>query len=97
MQPTTFRSFIEYDVDCEFPLQNLPWGIFSTADIAQPRIGVAIGDQILDVAQIRHLFTSPALKDNQFVFAEVCCRPLLRWRCAGLLSQRNYVVVCSAH
>ena len=32
MHPTLRRSFIEYDSDCEFPLQNLPWGIFSTAD-----------------------------------------------------------------
>lgn len=38
---------------------------------AQPRIGVAIGDQVLDVSAVRHLFTGPALKDNQHVFAEV--------------------------
>lgn len=70
MHPTLRRSFIEYDSDCEFPIQNLPWGIFSTADNEQPRIGVAIGDQVLDVSKVRHLFTGPALKDNQHVFAE---------------------------
>lgn len=38
----------------EFPVQNLPWGLFSTAECG-PRPGVAIGDQVLDVA--------PALAD----------------------------------
>jgi fumarylacetoacetase len=35
--------------DCEFPIQNLPYGIFQTAGSA-PRAGVAIGDRILDLA-----------------------------------------------
>lgn len=36
------------------------------------RIGVAIGDQILDLKQIAHLFCGPNLKHKQHVFAEVC-------------------------
>jgi fumarylacetoacetase len=35
--------------DTDFPIQNLPFGVFSTADGPDPRIGVAIGDQILDL------------------------------------------------
>lgn len=35
--------------DTDFPLNNLPCGVFSLAD-DQPRCGIAIGDQILDVA-----------------------------------------------
>jgi len=34
--------------DTPFPLNNLPYGVFSTAE-TNPRCGVAIGDQILDV------------------------------------------------
>ena len=34
--------------DCDFPLNNLPYGVFST-DGAQPRCGVAIGDSVLDL------------------------------------------------
>ena len=34
--------------ETDFPLNNLPYGVFSTSDA--PRCGVAIGDQILDVA-----------------------------------------------
>ena len=35
--------------DTPFPLNNLPYGVFSTAN-TDPRCGVAIGDMILDVA-----------------------------------------------
>ncbi len=34
--------------ETEFPLNNLPYGVFSTADRSR-RLGVAIGDQIVDV------------------------------------------------
>ena len=37
--------------DTDFPLNNLPYGVFSTPG-SQPRCGVAIGDQILDVAAL---------------------------------------------
>ena len=36
---------------CDFPLNNLPYGVFSTGGEA-PRCGVAIGDQVLDVAAL---------------------------------------------
>ena len=35
--------------DGDFPIQNLPFGRFHTAADATPRIGVAIGDRILDL------------------------------------------------
>ncbi|MFM8466543.1 MAG: fumarylacetoacetase [Oxalobacteraceae bacterium] len=35
---------------CDFPIQNLPFGIFSTAQLRTPRAGVAIGDQVLDLS-----------------------------------------------
>ncbi len=35
--------------DSDFPLQNLPYGVFSTLNQPEPHIGVAIGDQILDL------------------------------------------------
>jgi len=35
---------------CDFPIQNLPFGVFSTAEQAAPRAGVAIGDQVLDLS-----------------------------------------------
>ena len=43
------RSWVESanDPASDFPLNNLPYGVFSTAD-TDPRCGVAIGDMILD-------------------------------------------------
>jgi fumarylacetoacetase len=45
------RSFVETasDPDVDFPIQNLPLGVFSTRTDANARIGVAIGDQIFDL------------------------------------------------
>jgi fumarylacetoacetase len=47
------RSWVESANNAEtgFPLNNLPYGVFSVGDGA-PRCGVAIGDQILDVAAL---------------------------------------------
>ena len=46
----------------DFPIQNLPFGIFATDSGAGPTGGVAIGDQILDLAQVvaMDLFDGPA-------------------------------------
>lgn len=44
------KSFIEVAEQSDFPIQNLPFGIFSTAAQPQARAGVAIGDQVLDLS-----------------------------------------------
>ncbi|MFD1559230.1 fumarylacetoacetase [Paraburkholderia silviterrae] len=38
------------DAACDFPIQNLPFGVFSTASNANARVGVAIGDSVVDLA-----------------------------------------------
>ena len=45
------RSWVETAnrPDCEFPIQNLPLGVFRTAGDRRPRLGLAIGDSILDL------------------------------------------------
>jgi fumarylacetoacetase len=55
------RSFVESAnlPDCDFPIQNLPFGAFERAG-GRPRIGVAIGDQIVDVAAAAGLLDGPA-------------------------------------
>jgi len=37
--------------DTDFPIQNLPFGVFSRKGDAERRVGVAIGDQIVDVGE----------------------------------------------
>ncbi|XP_041460201.1 fumarylacetoacetase-like [Lytechinus variegatus] len=63
-------SFIEYGSECNFPIQNLPYGVFSTASNGKQRIGVAIGDMILDLSQIKDLFNGPILSECNDVFTE---------------------------
>jgi fumarylacetoacetase len=47
--------------DCDFPVQNLPYGVFRPrGDGAEPMVGVAIGDQILDVAAVAPFVDAPA-------------------------------------
>src|ERR1043166_804344 len=43
------QSFIEVAPDSHFPIQNLPFGVFKPAQGAA-RVGVAIGDFVLDLA-----------------------------------------------
>src|SRR6201995_5523774 len=45
------RSFISVEAESDFPIQNLPYGVFSAHGLA-PRIGVAIGDYVLDLWEL---------------------------------------------
>lgn len=42
-------SFIPVPPESHFPIQNLPYGVFRRTGSANARIGVAIGDQVLDL------------------------------------------------
>jgi len=74
------KSWIESanDAACDFPIQNLPFGVFSTASQANARVGVAIGDSVVDLAVLhdagllrvpsasaseQNVFARPALND----------------------------------
>ena len=42
-------SWLPVSADSDFPIQNLPYGVFTTASQPQPHIGVAIGEHVLDL------------------------------------------------
>jgi len=46
------------EAGCDFPIQNLPFGTYSRAPRWEPRIGVAIGDRILDLRLARLIDTN---------------------------------------
>ncbi|MCP3740462.1 fumarylacetoacetase [Rossellomorea sp. BNER] len=46
------HSFIEVKTDSHFPIQNLPYGVFRPKNGGTPRVGVAIGDYVLDLSII---------------------------------------------
>src|ERR1043165_3910344 len=63
----SLKSWIEVDPSSDFPIQNLPFGIFKTQS-SSPRVGVAIGDQVLDLAILNHLGFLEKLKIDNSVF-----------------------------
>jgi len=44
------RTFIDVPIDSHFPIHNLPYGVFRPSAGLAPRIGVAIGDLVLDLS-----------------------------------------------
>ena len=66
----SLKSWIEVKPNSDFPLQNLPFGIFKTQS-SSPRIGVAIGDQVLDLAILNKLGFLDKLKIPIAPFAVV--------------------------
>ncbi len=58
----------------DFPIQNLPFGIFSTATDRQKRVGVAIGDEILD---LQAAFACGALPELPSPVVSACGRDAL--------------------
>ena len=78
--------------DCDFPIQNLPYGVFSVGGDA-PRCGVAIGDQIVDLAACEAqgfldaggTFSAPQL--NDFIALGIVKWSEIRGALTALLAQ----------
>src|ERR1700730_6365267 len=71
----TLKSFIASAnaPDCDFPIQNLPYGAFRPRGAGgTPRIGVAIGAAVLDIAAVADLMDEPAARA-----ARACAAPHL--------------------
>ncbi len=60
------------DPQCEFPLANLPWGIFRNG--GEARIGVALGDRVLDLRACAENGLLAGLNAN---LLDACRAPLL--------------------
>jgi fumarylacetoacetase len=73
-------SWVETAQGSDFPIQNLPLGIFSDGD--QRRAGVAIGDYVLDLSAL------PGLLEEEWL--EDLSRPVLNaWLARGPQAQRK--------
>ena len=46
------HSFVDVDPASDFPIQNLPYGVFSSKDGLPPRVGIAIGNFVLDLWEL---------------------------------------------
>ncbi|WP_323038747.1 fumarylacetoacetase [Gemmobacter sp.] len=83
---------------CDFPIQNLPYGVFD--DGTGARMGVAIGHFVLDVGRIDHgldpvLFAEPAWNAVMAAGPEAWAR--LRARLTTLLSDRAHRAAVEPH
>ena len=71
MDPTTDptkKSFIPVSEHSHFPIQNLPYGVFKSSNSEKPRVGVAIGDYVLDLSVLESegYFEDIYPKENHF-------------------------------
>ncbi|MFK7775698.1 MAG: fumarylacetoacetase [Saprospiraceae bacterium] len=50
----TLKSWVEVPAGSDFPIQNLPFGVFKTKD-SEPRVCSAIGNYVIDLAKVNDL------------------------------------------
>jgi fumarylacetoacetase len=72
----SLRSFVDVAKDSGFPIQNLPYGVFSTSSDSRPRVGVAIGDYVLDLAAVEEAGLIPRMS-AQSVFRQPSLNALM--------------------
>jgi len=109
MSKENLKSWIPVDKNSDFPIQNLPFGIFlppketiakhDKAKDTLPRVGVAIGDQVLDLLELKKTGVFNALKFDTNVFAKSSLNDFIalgkkttgavRTRISKLLEERN--------
>ena len=66
-----FKSFIEISPESHFSIMNLPYGIFAPKAGGEPRVGVAIGDNVMDLAVLEEEgFFDACLLGKERVFAK---------------------------
>ena len=60
---TEMKTWMNIPEGSDFPIQNLPYGIFTYEDHNSPRAGVAIGNMVLDLSAIQEagLLSVPGL------------------------------------
>ncbi len=71
------RSWVDVPENSDFPIQNLPFGIFETGS-RSARAGVAIGDSILDLAELASRGYLVNLDLDDGLYAQAVLNPLMR-------------------
>lgn len=63
----TLKSWVEVPGESDFPIQNLPFGVFKTKD-SEPRVCSAIGNYVIDLAKVNDLAFFADLKIPKAIF-----------------------------
>ncbi len=83
-------SWIDVAPDSDFPIQNLPFGVFSTGK-EQPRVGVAIGDHIVDLKALHVLGYLENLPFDAADFAATSLNRIIQKGKKGTRDLRNRI------
>jgi len=81
----SLNSWVNVPANSDFTIQNLPFGIFSISTDS-PRVGVAIGEQILD---LKNLFELGYLNGTPFELADFDCEVLNKMMKHGKMAVRE--------
>ncbi len=90
------RSWVPVPEGSDFPLQNLPYGVFSTSG-SERRCGVAIGEHVLDLAPVLgdQSFAAPSL--NGFLAAGRARWEQVRRSLTSFLSDPSHAIDVEPH
>ncbi len=80
MDPTVdpaVKSFVPVAPESHFPLQNLPYGMFSPTPRDEPRAGTRIGDFVLDLAVIQNAGLLDAAGLPEGIFSHYVLNPFM--------------------
>jgi fumarylacetoacetase len=71
------KSWIEVPDNCDFPIQNLPFGVFRTGGNPVPRLCTAIGNYVADLSVMSYLGFFKDLDIDQEVFNQLYINRLM--------------------
>lgn len=84
-------SWVAVPEGSDFPIQNLPFGVFSTAEDPTKRVGVALGDSVIDL----HVLFKTGLLNDLGITEEMTqasyLNPLMRLGKVGVRTLRNRI------
>ena len=96
------KSFITVTKDSQFPIQNIPFTVFKPVNSSEQRVGIAIGDYILDLSILdtsglliydsseRNIFGKPSLNAFMSLGSKKCSD--IRHQIQKLLKEGNPVL-----
>ncbi|RLD21844.1 MAG: fumarylacetoacetase, partial [Bacteroidetes bacterium] len=83
-------SWVPVSENSDFPIQNIPFGIFSTSTKSK-RAGIAIGDQVLDLFEIASAGLLNQVEKDPSIFNNAYLNPIIDKGKAYTRALRNLI------
>jgi fumarylacetoacetase len=88
------RSWVHVPPDSDFPIQNLPFGVFKTPGLT-PRLGVAIGEQVADLQVLAEHGFFDDLHIDKNIFAQPYLNDFIALGKAKTSAVRKFLIMIS--